>query len=192
MRKLIKRIAHFISLTNDYSSEQEEQIEYSMRIFIFETLKIILLIVFFSLFQLTYESIVVILVMSTTKPFIGGYHENTQIKCFIATLLIVSSIIYLSFNSTLSNFSVIVISGICLFSIWHRIPIVNPEMAITKEKLLERNRIIGFIISLVYALISIFLINYSLISNLIIWTLVFQCLLLFNKRTKRSKHKQVY
>ncbi|WP_461207268.1 accessory gene regulator ArgB-like protein [Clostridium sp. DL1XJH146] len=187
MRNLIKKIAHFISTSNNYSIEQEEKVEYSMRIFIFETLKIILLIVFFSLLKLNFEAFIVILVMSTTKPFIGGYHEDTQIKCFIATLLIVGSIIYLSFNNSFNIVSVIIISAICLFSIWHRAPVVNPEMAITKEKLLKRNRTIGFIISLLYALAAILLLNYNVISNLIIWTLVFQCLLLFNKRTKRFK-----
>ena len=37
--------------------------------------------------------------MSITKPFIGGYHEDTQLKCLTSTLLLTFIIIYLSKNN---------------------------------------------------------------------------------------------
>lgn len=183
MRNLIKGIAERISKTNEYTKDEEEQVEYALRIFAFETLKIIGVIIVFSLLGHPLQAIIAIGTMSIVKPFIGGYHENSQIKCFTFTLLIIGSIIYL--GSSLSiNFMVKLILGvISLYCIWQQAPVVNPMMQLTKPELIKRNRVLGVSISIAFVLIAIIFYRYILLSNTILWTMVFQALLMFNKRT---------
>jgi accessory gene regulator B len=182
LRKIIKKIAQYISRTNQYTIDEEEQIEYALRILVFEILKAFGLIIIFSLIGYSFQAIVAIGTMILLRPFIGGYHEDTQIKCFTATLIIIGSIIYLSINLHIDLISKQILNGASLYCIWHQAPIINPKMLLTKPNLLKRNRIIGISFTLIFVLVSILLYKYTLVSNTILWTIVFQALLMFNKR----------
>jgi accessory gene regulator B len=183
LRKLIKNFAGYISAKNEYSKDLEEQMEYALRITVFETLKVIGVIFVFSLFGHSVEAVVAVGTMAIIKPFIGGYHEDTQIRCFAASLVIVASVIYLSINLNMDVISKLILSGASLFCIWNQAPVVHPKMAITKTELLKRNRIVGLFIAVLLITISIVIHRYNSISNPILWTIIFQTLLLFNKRS---------
>jgi accessory gene regulator B len=183
LRKMIKIIAEYISITNQYTKDEEEQVEYALRIIVFETLKAIGTIIVFSLMGYPLQAFVAIITMAAVKPYIGGYHEDTQIKCFTATLIIVGGIIYLSTNLSIDFITNLVLNGVSLYCIWHQAPVVNPVMQINRSELIKRNRAVGISISIVFILISIILYKYIKVSNTILWTMVFQALLLFNKRS---------
>jgi len=182
LRKLIKSISALISINNNYTRDEEEQIEYALRILVFEILKTLGVIIIFSLMGYTTQAIIAIGVMSLIKPFIGGYHEDTQIKCFAATVLITSGIIYLSTNLRIDLISKSILNCIALFSIWHRAPVINSAMPITKPELIKKNRTVGILVAIILAIISTIFYKFSIISNTILWTLVFQVLLMFNKK----------
>lgn len=182
LRKLIKTFAEYISINNQYSNIEQEQIEYAMRIFIFENLKIINALIFFSLIGYPLQAIIGITVMITTKPFVGGYHENTQLKCFIATLIIIGSVIYLGTNLNMNFISLLILNGISFYCIWHQAPIINSIMSLSRIDIIKRNRKIGLIIVGLYVLIAIIFYKRTLISSIVSWTLVFQALLMFNKK----------
>lgn len=183
MRELIKKFAEYISDKNNYNCVEREQIEYSIRVVIFETLKVIASLIIFSLIGYPIQAIIVITTMITTKPFIGGYHEDTQLKCFAATFIITGSIILLGTSINMNFISLIILDGISFYSIWHQAPIINPKMQLTRNDLIIRNRKAGLSIVILYTALTIILYKYSFISNTICWTLVFQALLMFNKRS---------
>jgi accessory gene regulator B len=182
LRELIKIIAAYISVTNGYSNEDEERVEYGIRIFTFEILKIIIVISIFAFFHKTLEAAVAILTMSLIKPFIGGYHENTQVKCFIATLIIIGCIVYLSLNVPMHNIAKVILYVVCLYAMWQQAPIINKDMKLTKASLIKRNRKIGISISIVFILLSFLAYRLQIISNIICWTILFQVIFMFNKR----------
>lgn len=182
MRTLIRTISKYISIANNYSIDQEEVLEYSIRVFTFEIIKILGILIIFSLWGFSLQAIIIVITMSTTKPFLGGYHEDTQLKCFAATLIIVGSIIYLSNNITIDLISKLILNLIIIFCIWQQIPIVNPKMDLTKEELIKRNRIVGIFFAIVYLVISILFYKVKTLSDTIVWVLLYQALLLFNKR----------
>ncbi|WP_315117381.1 accessory gene regulator B family protein [uncultured Clostridium sp.] len=182
MRKVIKIIAEYIARTNKYTKEQEEQIEYALRVSVFEIMKIIGTIIVFALMGYTFEAIIAMATMVLTKPYIGGYHEDTQLKCFISTLIIIGSIIYLSINLNVDFISKIILNGTSFYCIFHQVPIINPNMPLTRPELVKRNRTVGIIMTTIFILISIIFYKNTLISNTILWTVVFQALLMFNKR----------
>lgn len=183
MRNIIHRIAQLISKANNYTEDEAEQVEYALKLLIFESIKIIGVIIIFSLLGYSMQAIIVVVAMGIVKPFIGGYHEDSQIKCFIATLMVDGSIIYLSSTLSINFIAKLILSVISLYCIYEQAPIINPTMKLTKPELIRKNRVIGIIISIALVLISIILYKSELISNTILWTVVFQALLMFNKRT---------
>lgn len=82
----------------------------------------------------------------------------------------------------------LILNGVSLYVIWQQTPVLNPEMLLTRPQLIKRNRIIGFSLSAVFSLVSIILYKYTTISNTIFWTIVFQALLLFNKRSSNRDY----
>jgi len=182
LRKLIRNVSVYISKVNKYNKEQEEQIEYALRIIIFEALKIAGVIIFFSFMANPLYVIIATLTMTITKPFIGGYHEDSQIKCFTSTLLVIGSIIYLSINVDLNFISKLILNSVSIYCIWHQAPIINPIMPITRTELIRNNRKIGIIACVIFIIIALVFNSNYIISNTIVWTIVFQGLLMFNKR----------
>lgn len=183
LRKLIKRFAEYISDKNNYNSEEREQVEYAVRVVTFETLKVIGSMIIFSLIGYPIQAIVVIITMFSTKPFIGGYHEDTQIKCFTASLILTGSIILLGINININFISLIILDGISFYTIWHQAPIINPKMQLNRQDLILRNRKTGILMVLFFIILTIVFYNNSIIKNTICWTLVFQAMFMFNKRS---------
>ncbi|AOR22837.1 accessory gene regulator ArgB-like protein [Clostridium taeniosporum] len=185
IREFIKKFVQDICQHNGYTEEQCEQIQYTTTVFFFELVKLISIIILFSLCGYWKESIIIIGIMCVTKPFIGGYHEDTQMKCFIATMLITTGVILLSLNCKLNFISNIILILISLFSIYNTAPVLNDKMPITRLELIKRNRVLGISISSVLGISSIFLYKYSNLYELITWTILFQSILMFNKREKK-------
>lgn len=181
LRRIIKLIAEYISKTNHYSKEQEEQVEYALRVVTFETMKTLGILIIFLLIGYPSYAVIAMAAMVLTKPFIGGYHEDTQIKCFLATFVIIGSIIYLSINLNVGLISKIILNMASLYCIWRQAPIINPKMQLTKPELIKKNRILGISFTVIFIAISIIFNKNSVVSNTILWTVVFQTLLMFNK-----------
>lgn len=145
---MIKNIANLIvsdlSKHSNYNNEQKEQIEYSITIIIYELIKFIFLILILYVFGFLKEGLVVLVSMIISKPFIGGYHEDSQIKCFFATLIIWSLII-LEKDMHLNSVAILILNSFSIFYVYHKATIINEKMPLTKEKLIKRNRKIGLI-----------------------------------------------
>lgn len=169
---------------NNYDEIQIEQIKYVLKVITYEFIKIMVLLLIFFLLGFFKECFLIIIFMITTKPFTGGYHEDTQIRCFIATLLIIASIILLSINSDLNIISCIILNLISIFSIYNQIPIINEKMPLSKKELIKRNRVIGIINSVLFLILSMIMFNTKWISQTIVWTSIVQVMLLFNKYKK--------
>ncbi|MDD7795962.1 accessory gene regulator B family protein [Clostridium sp. 'White wine YQ'] len=182
MRRFIKAFSKIIAKSNEYNEEQEQEVEYALRVIIFEVAKFIGTIIVFCTIGYPVQGLLAIGLMSLSKPFIGGYHEDNQVKCFISTLVTIGSIIYLENNIRLNFTSVVLLGGVSIFCIWNQAPIVNPKMMLTKIELINRNRRVGIFIIVLQYLVSIILFKYTCISTLIVWVILFQALLMFNKK----------
>ena len=182
--KIINWFIRDLQKHNNYNEIQVEQMKYFMKVTTYEFIKLVLVLLIFFLLGFFKECFVIIIFMMSTKPFTGGYHEDTQIKCFVGTLIIVSSIILISKNSNLDIVTCIILNLISIFCIYNQIPIINENMPLTKKKLIKRNRYIGIVNTLVFLVISIIMFNLKWFSQTIVWTCVVQVMLLFNKYKK--------
>lgn len=181
-RKLLKKIIKDISIKSGYTKEQEEQVEYTVSILFFEIVKAMLLLLIFKITGYFYEGMTLLMCMIVTKPFIGGYHEETQTKCFISTLIISSSIIFLSIRSELDFLSIVILNLISIFIVYQRAPIINANMPITKLELINKNRKIGITVTVFLCLLSLIMFKVGQYSEIIVWTMFIDSSLMFNKR----------
>lgn len=184
IEKFIYRFVDSLGEYNNYNEEQVEQVKYSLKVIVYELIKIIFLIIIFSILGYFKESFLILFIMSITKPFIGGYHEDTQLKCFTATLILIVIIIVLFKSNKLNFTSSITLNLISIFSIYNKAPIINDKMPITREDLIMKNRKIGIINVVILALLSLTMFEVKWISQIIVWTILVQAMLMFNKYKK--------
>ncbi|EKQ55409.1 MULTISPECIES: accessory gene regulator B family protein [unclassified Clostridium] len=182
VKSVSKKIINSIATDKNYSKDELEQMEYALVTISFELIKMISLIIIFSLFGYFNKVIIIAIVMLVTKPFIGGYHEDTQFKCFIATMLLTTGILVLSLQCNLSFIGNCILILLSIFCIWNQAPVINPKMPISRPQLIKKNRERGLGASIILGAISIILYNYSGYYSLITWTILFHAVLMFNKR----------
>ena len=185
VRKISEKVVEFVA-QDSYTKEEKEEMDYVLRTILFESIKLISTIVIFSILGYFIESVIIISIMSLTKPFIGGYHEDTQLKCFIATMLLTAGILILSLNTSFTFWGNCIVLIICIFCIYNQAPVINPKMPITHPHLIQKNRDKGLCNVIVLGIVSIMLYKYSDYYLLITWTIVFQTILMFNKREKNK------
>ena len=181
IEKLLCKFVENIGEYNNFTKDQIEQSIYSLKVITYEIIKMLLILIIFSILGYFKESLLIIFIMSITKPFIGGYHEDTQVKCFIATFIVVAFIIVLYKNNYLNLISSIILNIISIFSIYNQAPIINSKMPITREELINKNRKIGITNSLILVVLSFITFKVTWLSQIIVWTIFVQAILMFNK-----------
>lgn len=181
VEKLVNYLIEDLGKHNNYSEIQIEQMKYVTKVITYEMIKFILILLIFFLLGLFKECVLIGVFMIATKPFTGGYHEDSQIRCFMATLIIILFIILLSKNTNLDITSSIILNLISIFCIYNEIPIINEKMPLTRKDLIKKNRVIGITNTLIFIIISIVMFNVKWLSQTIVWTCVVQVMLLFNK-----------
>ena len=163
IEKITKSIICYISKDNSFITDQLEEIEYNLKVFLYEITKIVFEIILFYIIGYGKEAITIIFVMVITKPFIGGYHEDSQI------------------NNELDLTSKLVLGGINIFCVYHRAPVINDKMPMKKKENIRRNRRIGVFNVLVLTLLTLIFFS-ARVSSIIMWTITIQIMLMFNKR----------
>ncbi|PWX64512.1 accessory regulator AgrB [Clostridium perfringens] len=181
MRKFLKSAIEYLAKDLDLDKGLLEQIQYVVIVLTFEFIKCISVILIAGILGYFKESLIVILSMCFIKPFIGGYHEDSQLKCFIATLIITTSIIMLVTFNNLNLFSIVILNLFSIFSIYNKAPVIDSRFPLTKEHLIKKNKILSVTNSSILFLITLIFFKISWISQTITWTLLIQTLLLFNK-----------
>lgn len=184
VRCVSKKIVNSIAANEKYSKDELEQMEYALVTILFESIKIISTIIIFSLFGYFKEIIIIQIIMCTVKPFIGGYHEETQIKCFITTMLSITGILILSLQCSLSFISNCILIFLSIFCIWNQAPVINFKMPITRRELIYKNRSRGLRNVTILGLICVVLYNYTSYYSTMTWTILLLAMEMFNKRGK--------
>lgn len=181
LREFSRKFVNYLA-ENNYNEEEIEQMEYVFRSTMFEILKVLGEVLIFAALGYFKEIVIVLLVMLTTKPYIGGYHEDTQMKCFMCSLLISSGIILLSSQCDFTFIGNIIILIFCIFAIYNQAPIINPSMPLTRNELINKNRVRGLTASIFWSLTSIAISYYSSYFLIITLTIFVNSLLMFNKK----------
>lgn len=181
IREISEKFVEYIT-EGGCTSEEVEQMEYVFRVVVYESLKLIGMMIIFWFAGYFIEALIITTVMYFTKPYLGGYHEETQIRCFVASMLFTAGEILLGKQCSLGFISNCILICICIFAIYNRAPVINPKMPITRPELIQKNRIRGVRNSIILGIISILSYEYTSMYSLITWTLIIEVLLMFNKK----------
>ena len=188
IRTLSKKFVKYIA-SAETTKDEIEEMEYILNVYTFEFLKIAGLIILFSACGYFKEILTVIILFSTVRPYIGGYHETTQLRCFIVTLIITGFIIALSFNVDVNIYGEIILLIISIFAVYNQAPVLNPEMPISNEKNIRRNRVKGLTHFILWSILSVIIYKYLYIySMIILWSLVVNALYMFNRKNINDKN----
>ena len=186
---LCTNFVNFICEDN-FNDEDKEVMEYVLRVVIFEFLKIAGNLVIFYFMGYFIETFIIMLSISLIKPFIGGYHCPTQIRCFFITFIINISIILLSKNCTLNLISLIILLAASFMAIYHQAPVINEHMPLTKPDLISKNRRRGLFNLTLISFIAIIFYFYNIYySYILIWSILSLALLMFNRLSWKNNLK---
>ncbi len=94
VKKIVNVIINNLWISANYSQEQKAYIEYSLNVIIHKLIKLISIVLILYMLRLLKEGLIVLLTI-ITKSFIDGYHEDSEIKCFFATMTIIGNLIIL-------------------------------------------------------------------------------------------------
>lgn len=183
IRKFSKRFVNYIASPGS-TTDEIEAMEYILNTYLFEFLKMAVIILIFSLAGYFKECLTVLIVFATIRPYIGGYHEPTQLRCFSASLIFTAAIITLSLNVQINLTAQLILLLISGFAVYNQAPVLNPEMPITHEENIKRNRDKGIIHFGIWMIAALILYKYMyLYSAIILWSLVFNAVLMFNRKS---------
>lgn len=80
LRKKLDYFVEDICKYNNFTQDKTEEIHYVMRVMMYEIVKIITMIIVFSMLGYFKEVVLIIFTMSRVKTFTGG-HETSQKRC---------------------------------------------------------------------------------------------------------------
>ncbi len=80
LRKKLDYFVEDICKYNNFTQDKTEEIQYVMRVMMYEIVKIITIIIVFSMLGYFKEVVLIIFTMSRVKTFTGG-HETSQKRC---------------------------------------------------------------------------------------------------------------
>lgn len=185
IRKKVKKFAESVCEHNNFSQEKKEEVVYTILLLYYEIIKILILGIILLVCGFGQEGSLIILVMISTKPFIGGYHEDTHLRCFIFSFLQVFLIIALAKCIDINNYGVILFAIVLLLIVYKRAPIISEKMPITNKKLILKNKIKAIVIFIIWIIVTLVLNNKGQAGEMILLTLVIQVLLMFNNLERR-------
>ena len=186
IRKISKKFVEYIS-ENNYSEQEKDEMEYILNTMIFDAIKLGLTFIIFTVLGYSCQSMIVLITMSLIKPYIGGYHEESQFKCFVSTILLTAGIIFMSTNTKFSFYSNCIVILFCLYCMYNQVPIINPNMPITRPHLIVKNRKKGLCNTTIIGISSIVMYKYTCFYCIITWVIIVQTLLLFNKKQFKER-----
>ncbi|WZL74095.1 accessory gene regulator B family protein [Clostridiaceae bacterium 35-E11] len=158
MEKLAQNLTNFIQLNNPNLSDlQIKKIKFGLECFIGELTKFIIYIILFSMFSLTKYFLVAALFFCVPRTLAGGYHEETYWRCFITSLLIFTSIVFIGVNITLSFPIRFLLIAFIMVLMWMYAPVDHPNKPIISVQRRKRFRYLSLFVTALFIVISFLL-----------------------------------
>ena len=177
IKQISYKLAWFIANHQNESHSKKYIYYYSLQAIIGETVKSTIILLIMSMFGLLNETLICMIVFSSIRAFAGGFHANSNFKCFLYTLLIIIiscfSSIYIStkFQNTTLHYILSIIciySAILFISLAPKEIINKPIISCTYRKKLKFKAIFIYLIWIVVSIVSAYSNNYTYASIIII------------------------
>lgn len=176
MDKLSRIIFNAIFKTCTFTTDEEEQMLYSLEVILSELSKIIVLIF---LFSLVHKSMDALLILAFTVPLrinIGGFHMKKYSSCLMVSFVYCSVIIALGHYTTIHQQILLGLSAICFFIVYLIAPVIPLERLEAQSLPKHRLKFRALLVISIY--ISTFLMWNSKYAHYTQWVTIVQTVLL--------------
>lgn len=184
-------IKRYINNCGDISDYDKVRISYSLDLVLGEGEKLMLLMLFFMLFEKTFFLMLALSVLMSLRIYIGGIHFSTRFRCFSFTLFFFICVYFFSSLIYVNKIIGLMICGVALVNICLCAPLASKHRILVSEKgkikLKKRAMIVMIVWLVVYIMSSVG------VSNIIIWTVTIQQLeILYYKMNLLRKDEKKY
>jgi len=186
--KISNKILYFLVNKSDIDDERKEILLFGITRIVEDIPKTIGIILIGILLNIIFEMIVVTVIISLYKTFVGGVHAKTNFGCFICSVIFYIAIIYLAkFVIINGNIRILFISLNYIFAIYcilTYVPADVPEMPKVDKRLRRNLKTKSFVM-----LNLIFLITYLFVKDLYVQRIIGYSLFFINLMTTRTIYK---
>lgn len=177
-------------MTRDYefSELEKAKIEYTSKVLIGEITKILILLIFFSLLGKAIDLLYVLSSLILLRPFTGGFHNSTYIKCLIFTLLFTVTVLYISNILILSPIAIIIIAISELVIIFLKVPVYGHNRPTLSSNQCIKFKVISSVVVILHLLLF-FLTKTNPYLQVAVWVHIIQLILL---SLKGGKYEIIY
>lgn len=175
MSKKLSKVIIEILLKNGLIDKNEIEIYcYGYETLIYSIEQMILLIFVGIILQREWDVFVFIIVFVSLRRYTGGYHAHTRMGCTCITLIMYVVVI---FTTQITIFNTLITYMLIFILFWYaflkNVPVEHCDKPLSCQKR-KRNRKISFIVSILYTMISGWMVLYRIYEGtgkIIIWTM---------------------
>lgn len=186
--KISNKVLYFLVNKSEISEERKEILLFGITRIVEDIPKTIGIILMGILLNIIFEMIVVTVIISLYKTFVGGVHAKTNFGCFICSAIFYLAIIYLAKYVVITgNFRFLMISLNYIFAIyciWTYVPADVPEIPKVDKRLRRDLKIKSFIM-----LNLIFFVTYSFVKDIYVQRIIAYSVFFINIMTTRTVYK---
>lgn len=186
--KISNKVLYFLVNKSDIDDDRKEILLFGITRIVEDIPKTIGIILIGILLNIIFEMIIVTVIISLYKTFVGGVHAKTNFGCFICSVIFYLVIIYLAkFVIISGNTRILFISLNYIFAvycIWVYVPADVPELPKVDKRLRRDLKIKSFIM-----LNIIFLVTYLFVKDLYVQRIIEYSIFFINVMTTRTIYK---
>lgn len=161
VRRAASMVCYEMYKNKVFSHEQLRQIQYGLEVVMGEVIKTIfmVLVIYISSFlfrELLYYGILAMGVFVSIRLYAGGYHANTQLRCFIITLGIIYAAVFMGMAAQVDfiRWGMFMVSLVIAYIY---APCVHPNQPIRSEKRRIRKKYMTMAVITIWIWISLYL-----------------------------------
>lgn len=180
MKQLTNKFILILINRNIIKEEDKEIYSYGFNQILFMILNFITILTVGILFNMLFETIIFMITYIPIRIYAGGYHARTQTKCYIFSLFMLISALYIIKLQLISNIlTIILLSIISFIIILSLAPVEDRNKTLDQKeiKVYKKRTIKNLTIILVF-LIILLLFNKIIISSYICTSLLFNSIML--------------
>ena len=175
--KFINSSINFISKYQECDDLKLKRLKYGLEGIYSLIVKISVVILISIITKTLTETLLFILFYAGIRTFSFGWHANSNIACWITTLLIYNIILYFIINIDYPIYIGYIILGISLISMLLWAPADTPKRPLIRKKQRLKSKILSITVLVLYAVIYV-TINSNPLKNIILYSLFIQTILI--------------
>lgn len=193
----LNKSIEIVRKNENYSEEKLDEIRYGLEAIYITITKAIIILILSSILHITLEFVIFAILYKIIRLYAFGMHASRSLTCLMSSIIVFLGVPFLALILKINSFVTFILGTFCLIIIFIYAPADTHKRPLINAKKRKMYKVKATIVAAIYTVISI-LINNDLISNLLIFSLMTEGILIlpitykmFNKpyRNYESYHR---